>query len=139
MCAAAERVLWLMVALAASPLRSKLLLEAETRRAHLAEGKLQAQYDAGLVKRFTAGDSEAFAEIVARYRDKMFAVAFDRLRNRGDAEEIAADTFIRAHRGLAQFRGESSLSTWLHRIAVNLALNRYWHRFRRRGHLMQSM
>src|SRR3954471_12267761 len=137
--AAAERVVFVMVAFALPSLNPNLLAAAETRKAHLAEGKIQAQYDALLVQRFTAGDNEAFAEIVARYREKMFAIAFERLRDRSDAEEIAADTFIRAHRGLANFRGESSLSTWLHRITVNLALNRYWHCFRRRRHLMQSM
>ena len=50
------------------------------------------------------------------------ALAF--LKNHADAEEITQDTFIRAHRGLAKFRGDSSLATWLHRIAVNLALDR---------------
>src|SRR4026209_2742093 len=69
----------------------------------------------------------------------MFAGAFGQLRNHADAEEIAQDTFIRAHRALAQFRGESSLSTWLHRITVNLANNRYWNFFRRRRHMTQSL
>jgi RNA polymerase sigma-70 factor (ECF subfamily) len=99
----------------------------------------QAQLDAALVKRFKAGDETAFTEIVHRHQAKAFAVAFGRLHNHADAEEIAADTFIRAHRALATFRGESSLATWLHRITVNLALNRYWYFFRRRRHLTQSL
>jgi RNA polymerase sigma-70 factor (ECF subfamily) len=88
-------------------------------------------HDSELVRRFNAGDETAFVEIFGRYRDKMFAVALSLLRNHADAEEISQDTFVRAHRGLAQFRGESSLSTWLHRIAVNLARNRYWYFHRR--------
>jgi RNA polymerase sigma-70 factor, ECF subfamily len=69
----------------------------------------------------------------------VLAVALARLHDHADAEEIAQDTFIRAHRALVDFRGESSLATWLHRIAVNLALNRYWYFFRRRRHLSQSL
>lgn len=98
-----------------------------------------ARYDTLLVQRFKAGDAAAFTEIVLRHRGRMFAVALARLGNCADAEEIAQDTFVRAHRALASFRGESSLSTWLHRITVNLSLNRYWHLFRRRRHLTRSL
>lgn len=99
----------------------------------------EAAYDAGLVQRFNNGDETAFVEIMERYHSKIFAVAHSLLRNRADAEEIAQDTFIRAHRGLARFRGDSSLATWLHRIAVNLARNRYWYFFRRRRHSTLSL
>jgi len=94
----------------------------------------EAVHDTELVRRFNAGDDSAFVEIVTRYRGKMFAIALSHLRNHADAEEIAQDTFIRAHRGLARFRGDSSLATWLHRIAFNLSHNRYWYYFRRRRH-----
>jgi RNA polymerase sigma-70 factor (ECF subfamily) len=93
-----------------------------------------AVHDTELVRRFNAGDDSAFVEIVTRYRGKMFAIALSYLRNHADAEEIAQDTFIRAHRGLANFRGDSSLATWLHRIAFNLSHNRYWYFFRRHRH-----
>jgi RNA polymerase sigma-70 factor (ECF subfamily) len=88
--------------------------------------------DDALVKRFAGGDESAFVEIMERYRGKIFTVTLGLLRNHADAEEITQDTFIRAHRGLANFRGDSSLATWLYRIAVNLARNRYWYFFRRR-------
>lgn len=91
----------------------------------------EAQHDAGLVQRFLGGDETAFLEIMTRYRDRLYGVALGVLRNHTDAEEIAQDAFIRAHRGLAKFRGEASLATWLHRIALNLARNRYWYFFRR--------
>lgn len=103
-----------------------------TRDERRAASQREANYDAGLVRRAREGDTDAFAEIVSRYRDKMFAIAFSLLRDRHDAEEIVQDTFIRAHRGLARFRGDCSLATWLHRITVNLARNRYWF-FRRRA------
>ena len=88
-------------------------------------------HDAELVRRFNTGDEAAFVEIVRRHRGKMFSVALSLLRNYTDAEEIAQDTFIRAYRSLAGFRGESSLATWLHRIALNLSRNRYSYFLRR--------
>src|SRR5438105_1019557 len=99
----------------------------------------EAAIDGELIRRFNSGDEGAFAEIVARYREKILALAERFLRNHADAEEIAQDTFIRAHRGLATFRGDSSLATWLHRIAVNLARNRYWYFYRRRRHMTLSL
>jgi RNA polymerase sigma-70 factor, ECF subfamily len=85
-----------------------------------------------LVRRFNGGDETAFLEMMRRYQDKIFNISLRVLKNRADAEEITQDTFIRAHRGLAKFRGDSSLLTWLHRIAMNLARNRYWYYFRRK-------
>jgi RNA polymerase sigma-70 factor (ECF subfamily) len=93
-----------------------------------------ATVDRALVGRFSGGDESAFVEIMGRHQLKIFNTALRLLRNHADAEEITQDTFIRAHRGLAKFRGDSSLSTWLHRIATNLARNRYWFYFRRRRH-----
>lgn len=76
---------------------------------------------------------------MARHRAKIHAVALRVLRNHADAEEIVQDTFIRAHRALARFRGDSSLATWLHRIAFNLARNRYGYFYRRRRHATLSL
>lgn len=93
---------------------------------------MEAEYDAELVRRFNAGDDKAFNEIMSRYYGRILGLALNLLRNRADAEEIAQDTFLRVHRGLSNFRGDSSLATWLYRIALNLARNRYWYFFRRR-------
>ena len=90
--------------------------------------------DKELVAQFLSGDEDAFAEIAHRYRAKMHSVAYCHLRNHSDAEEIAQDTLIRAHRGLARFRGDSSLATWLHSIAFNLSRNRHMYNYRRRRH-----
>jgi RNA polymerase sigma-70 factor (ECF subfamily) len=75
---------------------------------------------------------------MARHPAKNNSVALRVIRNHADAEEITQDTFIRAHRALARFRGDSSLATWLHRIAFNLARNRYWYFFRRKRHATLS-
>jgi RNA polymerase sigma-70 factor (ECF subfamily) len=109
------------------------------RAAETARAREAAQHDAGLVDRFNAGDEAAFTEIVSRHHAKMLQVAQRLLRNHADAEEVAQDTFVRAHRGLARFRGDSSLSAWLYRIALNLARNRYWYFFRRRQHASLSL
>lgn len=109
------------------------------REARATASQQAAAEDAILVRRFKAGDDAAFVEIILRYRVKMAAIAFSFLRNSADAEEIAQDTFIRAHRSLLDFRGDSSLATWLHRITINLSRNRYWHFFRRKRHLTQSL
>jgi RNA polymerase sigma-70 factor (ECF subfamily) len=94
----------------------------------------EARIDVDLVSAYRAGNERAFVAIMTRYSAKIFNTTFALLRNYADAEEITQDTFIRAHRGLANFRGDSSLGTWLHRIAVNLSRNRYWYFFRRRRH-----
>ncbi len=128
-----------MVALFSPSARVSSSPAAAARAARSAASRQEALHDAGLVRRFNTGDQAAFGEIVTRYRDKMHHVALGLLRNHADAEEIAQDTFIRAHRSLANFRGESSLAAWLHCIALNLSRNRYWYFFRRRRHATQSL
>jgi RNA polymerase sigma-70 factor, ECF subfamily len=120
----------------AAPVKNELSPASVTR---LTAAQREATIDDELIRRFKGGDEAAFAEIVGRYREKILAIAVGVLRNHADAEEIAQDTFIRAHRGLAQFRGDASLATWLHRITLNLARNRYWYFFRRCRHLSLSL
>jgi RNA polymerase sigma-70 factor (ECF subfamily) len=85
-----------------------------------------------LVDRFKNGDASAFDEMVSRYWDRIFSMVNQLLRNAQDAEEVTQDAFIRAHKGLANFRGDSAFSTWLYQIATNLARNRYWYWWRRK-------
>ena len=85
-----------------------------------------------LVDRFKQGDQYAFDEMVRRYWDRIFAMVHQLLRNQQDAEEVTQDAFIRANRGLGNFRGDSAFSTWLYQIATNLARNRYWYWWRRK-------
>ena len=85
-----------------------------------------------LVDRFKSGDEAAFNEMVSRYWDRIYGMVHQLLRNQQDAEEVTQDAFIRAHRALANFRGESAFSTWLYQIATNLARNRYWYWWRRK-------
>ncbi len=80
--------------------------------------------DAELLGAHVAGDPLAFEELVRRHRDRLWAVA---LRTTGDPEEAAdslQDALISAYRRAHQFRGDSAVTTWLHRIVVNASLDR---------------
>ncbi len=85
-----------------------------------------------LVERFKGGEAAAFDQLVTRYWDRIYGMVNQLLRNQQDAEEVTQDAFIRAHRGLVNFRGDSAFSTWLYQIATNLARNRYWYWWRRK-------
>ena len=85
-----------------------------------------------LLKAFRSGDAAAFDGLIGMYSAKLYKVAYALLGSRQDAEEVVQDTFLRAYRALRTFRGDSSLETWLHRITLNLARNKY-HWNHRRG------
>jgi RNA polymerase sigma-70 factor (ECF subfamily) len=73
--------------------------------------------------RAAGDDLGAFGELVRRHQDFVYGAAMRVVRNPAIAEEIAQDTFIRAFRGLGDFRGDSQVRSWLYRIATNLSLN----------------
>lgn len=99
---------------------------------HMSARAQEVALDRVLVDRFRNGDSAAFEEMVSRHWDRIYGMVHQLLRNPQDAEEVTQDAFIRAHRGLANFRGDSAFSTWLYQIATNLARNRYWYWWRRK-------
>jgi RNA polymerase sigma-70 factor (ECF subfamily) len=80
--------------------------------------------DAALVDAVRAGDAGAFEAIVERHQRSVYQVCFRFVNNHDDASDLAQETFVRAWKGLHNFKGESALSTWLYRIAVNVCLNR---------------
>jgi len=92
--------------------------------------------DAALLDRARRGDEQAFAAIVERYEGRVAATAIGMLGPGADAEEVGLEAFVRLYRSLDRFRGEASLSTYLTRITVNLALTeierrkRWFDRFR---------
>jgi len=89
--------------------------------------------DARLVELTQAGDTRGFDELVVRYRDKVFRLAYKILRHEDDAAEALQDAFLSAYRGLKNFKAESTFSTWLYRVTTNAALMKY--RKRRAGHV----
>ena len=78
----------------------------------------------GFLERLRAGDARAFEELVASHQHRVFGVALRMLGSAAEAEEMAQEAFVRAHRSLAEFRGEAKLSTWLYAIVSRLCLNR---------------
>lgn len=77
-----------------------------------------------LLERLRAGDAAAFEALVRTHQHRVFAVALRMLGRRAEAEEVAQEVFLRAYRGIADFRGDSRLSTWLYAITSRLCLNR---------------
>lgn len=80
--------------------------------------------DADLIRAHVAGDPDAFAEIVRRHRDRLWAVAVRTVGDREEAADALQDALLNAHRNAARFRGDSAVTTWLHRIVVNACLDR---------------
>ena len=80
--------------------------------------------DKALVAEAAAGNRDAFEVIVERHRRTVYQVCYRFVNNHEDASDLAQDAFVRAWRGLKNFKGQSALATWLYRIAVNVCLNR---------------
>jgi RNA polymerase sigma-70 factor (ECF subfamily) len=87
--------------------------------------------DRALVERAARGDRDAFGALVQRHRDRFFNLAYQVVRNREDALDVAQDAFVKAFAALSSFKGEATFTTWIHRIVVNLAIDCL--RRRRRG------
>ena len=75
------------------------------------------------IDRTLRGDHAAFAELVNEYKDFVFTLVLQIVRQRGLAEEVAQDVFLKAFRRLASFRRKAKFSTWLYRIAYNTAIS----------------
>lgn len=99
---------------------------------NIAEPPLHGRTDEELIRRFREGHKESFDEMVVMYSPRLFRVAYGLLGNKQDAEEVVQDAFVRAYRALPHFRGDASFETWMHRITMNLARNKF-HWNRRRG------
>ncbi|MDQ3622068.1 MAG: sigma-70 family RNA polymerase sigma factor, partial [Verrucomicrobiota bacterium] len=76
-----------------------------------------------LVVRSQAGDTQAFSELVTRYRNRAYAMIYNMLRNEQDAWDVTQDGFLKAWKSISRFRGDSSFYTWLYRILMNVAID----------------
>src|SRR3954469_105930 len=76
-----------------------------------------------LVKRCQEGDSEAFDELVTRYRTRVFGMIYNMVHNEQDAWDLAQDSFIKAWKSIGRFRGQSSFYTWIYRIVMNVTID----------------
>jgi len=82
-----------------------------------------SENDEKLVRMARKGDMEAFEELVARHRDKIYARAFSMMRNEDEAVDLSQEAWVRGWQRLKQFQGESSFATWMTRIVINLCLD----------------
>ncbi|WP_101525930.1 RNA polymerase sigma factor SigM [Nocardioides houyundeii] len=80
--------------------------------------------DSDLLAAHVAGDPDAFGELFARHRDRLWAVALRTMGNPTDAADGLQDGMVAAFRRAASFRGEAAVTTWLHRVVVNACLDR---------------
>lgn len=94
--------------------------KASSRPASPAPESDEGPDDAALVARAQQGDSEAFDQLVTRYRGKIFAMIYHLVQNEADAWDLAQDAFVKAWRALPKFKGNSAFYTWLYRISHNV-------------------
>ena len=79
--------------------------------------------DNELVAEFQTGSESAFGELYRRNRGNVYGVCLRILKNPEDAEDLMQDTFLKIHRKISGFRGDAQFSTWIYRMAVNLAID----------------
>jgi RNA polymerase sigma-70 factor, ECF subfamily len=76
-----------------------------------------------LVKKCQKGDSEAFDELVTRYRTRVFGMIYNMVHNEQDAWDLAQDSFLKAWKSIGRFQGKSSFYTWMYRIVMNVTID----------------
>ena len=81
--------------------------------------------DHSLVERCRGNDDAAFSEVVARYKTKIYNYLYRMTGSAEDAEDLTQEVFVRMYTSIDSFRGQSSLNTWLFRIAGNLCIDRF--------------
>ena len=79
--------------------------------------------DLDLVKQAQAGDTGAFDQLVGRYRNRVFGMIYNMVHNEQDAWDLAQDSFVKAWKSIARFRGQSSFYTWVYRIVMNVTID----------------
>ena len=76
-----------------------------------------------LVKQCQAGNTEAFDQLVTRYRTRVFAMIYNMVHNEQDAWDLSQDSFVKAWKSIGRFRGRSSFYTWIYRIVMNVTID----------------
>jgi RNA polymerase sigma-70 factor (ECF subfamily) len=76
-----------------------------------------------LVAEAQTGDYEAFDTLIRRYQERVYATIYHMTSNHEDANDLTQETFIKAHKALRNFKGDSSFFTWVYRIAINKTIN----------------
>lgn len=95
--------------------------------------------DVELVQAARTGDMVAFEQLVARHRDKIYARAFMMMRNEDEAVDLSQEAWVKGWQRLVQFQGESSFTTWMTRIVINLCLDQLRKRKRQRAESIEAL
>jgi RNA polymerase sigma-70 factor (ECF subfamily) len=95
--------------------------------------------DKALVAKAQKGDTDAFEELVARHRDKVYARAYSMMRSEEEALDVSQDAWVKAWRRLEQFQGGSSFATWMTRIVINLCLDQLRRQKRQRAESLEEL
>jgi RNA polymerase sigma-70 factor (ECF subfamily) len=105
-------------------------LQADLTMGNLASALTLQSDEAALIAELRAGSEEAFAWLIARYHQPVYSLLARTVQDRADAADLTQDVFIKVFRGVGGFHGESSLRTWIYRIALREASNqlRWWSR-----------
>ena len=98
-----------------------------------------AAQDVELVQAARTGDMVAFEQLVARHRDKIYARAFMMMRNEDEAVDLSQEAWVKGWQRLVQFQGESSFTTWMTRIVINLCLDQLRKRKRKRAESIEAL
>jgi RNA polymerase sigma-70 factor (ECF subfamily) len=97
--------------------------------------------EAGIVSELKAGSEEAFAWLIAKYHQPIYSLVARTIPDPADAADLTQDVFIKIYRGIGSFNGDSSLRTWIYRIALREASNqrRWWGRHKRQEVTIESV
>jgi RNA polymerase sigma-70 factor, ECF subfamily len=108
-------------------------LEQVAPAALVADADVRPTSDREFIERLKRGESAAFEELVAERSGEIYGLLFRLTENSEEARDLTQETFLRAFQSIDRFRGEADLRTWIYRIAINQARNRWrWWRRRRR-------
>ncbi|TAJ14367.1 sigma-70 family RNA polymerase sigma factor [Marinilabiliaceae bacterium JC017] len=80
--------------------------------------------DNHIIKKVRQGEVTAYAQLIDKYQNMVYSLAYNIVKHKEDAEEIAQDAFFKAYRSLDKFKGDSEFSTWLYRIVHNTAISK---------------
>jgi len=98
-------------------------VEKKLNESDRARSKKSNDDEFGLIRAAQRGEEEAFGELVKRYQQKIYALAYSMTGNHSDADDLAQETFLKAYRALGRFRFKSKFYTWIYRIAINTIIS----------------
>ena len=109
-------------------------MQADLTMGNVASALTLQSEEAALIAELQAGSEEAFAWLIARYHQPIYSLLARTVQDRAEAADLTQEVFVKVFRGVGNFHGESTLRTWIYRIALHEASNqrRWWMRHKQR-------